>query len=104
MSKRPSALHSEEKAEEMALLALRFLAEDGARLGRFLSLTGIGPDDLRQNAGERHVLVAVLGHLLEDESLLLLFSGNNGLAPEDVVKAHRVLGGGFGPGPGDYPS
>ncbi|MBU2581330.1 MAG: DUF3572 domain-containing protein [Alphaproteobacteria bacterium] len=97
-------LHSQDEAEEIALKALRFLAEDEPRLGRFLSLTGIGPGDLRENAGERHVLSAVLGHLLDDESLLLLFVSNNGLLPEAVGKAHAILGGGRAPGPGDWPT
>lgn len=103
MPKRPNNVHCDEDAERIALLALRFLAEDGARLGRFLSLTGLGPDELRASAGERHVLAAVLGHILEDESLLLLFVGNHGLPPEDIGGAHRLLGGGTGLGPGEWP-
>lgn len=104
MSKRPVALQSVDEAERIALQALTFLAEDGVRLGRFLSLTGIGPEDLRASAGERHVLAAVLGHLLEDESLLLVFISGNGLAPETVAKAHRLISGGPVPGPGEWPT
>lgn len=103
MSKRSTAMQPEEEAERIALQALGFLADDAVRLGRFLSLTGIGPDELRASAGERHVLAAVLGHLLEDESLLLLFVGNYGLRPEDVGRAQQLLGGGPSPGPGDWP-
>jgi len=94
----------EEEAERIALLALKFLAEDGQRLGRFLSLTGIGPDELRASAGEREVLGAVLGHLLEDESLLLMFVSGVGLAPEDISKAHQLLTGGPVLGSGDWPT
>lgn len=103
MSKRPAALHSVDEAEKIALQALRFLAEDGPRLGRFLSLTGIDPAELRASAGERHVLAAVLGHLLEDESLLLLFVSETRISPEHVSDAHRLIDGGAALGPGDWP-
>ncbi|MBU1209735.1 MAG: DUF3572 domain-containing protein [Alphaproteobacteria bacterium] len=103
MAKRPVALHSVDEAEQIALQALHFLAEDGPRLGRFLSLTGIGPAELRASAGERRVLAAVLGHLLEDESLLLMFVGGSRIAPEHVGNAHRLLVGGEALGRGNWP-
>lgn len=103
ISKRPGALHCEDEAEKIALQALKFLAEDGARLGRFLSLTGIGPAELRASAGERHVLAAVLGHLLEDESLLLMFASGYRIAPEEIRKAHGVLSDSPVVGSGDWP-
>ena len=46
MLKRHAAPTAEEAAT-LALAGLTFLAEDTARLGRFLSLTGIGPEELR---------------------------------------------------------
>ena len=58
-----------ENAEAIGLAALVFLTEDEDRLGRFLSETGLSPDDLRASAGTREGLVAVLDHLLADESL-----------------------------------
>ncbi|KUO61246.1 MAG: hypothetical protein APF80_15545 [Alphaproteobacteria bacterium BRH_c36] len=103
MSKRPAALHSVDEAEQIALQALHFLAEDEPRLGRFLSLTGIGPAELRASAGEPHVLAAVLGHLLEDESLLLMFVSGSRIAPEHVGDAHRLLAGREALGSGDWP-
>ena len=78
-------------AEEIAVSALGFLAADIQRLGRFLALTGIGPGELRAEARTPRVLAAVLEHLLQDESLLLVFAAGNGIAPNLVAPAHAVL-------------
>ena len=48
---------------------MAFLAEDAQRLGSFLTLTGLGPEDLRAQAREPRLLAAVLDHLRRDESL-----------------------------------
>ena len=80
-----------ESAEAMALHALTFLASDGQRLGRFLTLTGIGPGDLRTWADAPHLQAAVLDHMLADESLLLVFATQAGMRPEDIGPAHALL-------------
>ena len=80
-------------AETIASRALLFLAEDAGRLGRFLSLTGIGPGELQSQADTPELLAAVLGHLLEDESMLLVFTAGAGIPPEDVHAARHLLGG-----------
>lgn len=78
-------------AEAIALAALGFLAADVARLGRFLALTGIGPDELRAAAGTASLQAAVLDHLLADESLLLVFSSEAGVEAQRIGFAHALL-------------
>jgi hypothetical protein len=78
-------------AESIALSALTFLAEDSVRLGRFLALTGMGPDDLRESAGSAGTLCAVLDYLLGDESLLLVFTASKGVPPQDLAPARALL-------------
>jgi hypothetical protein len=80
-----------EGAETTGLSALAFLADDPERLGRFLALTGMGPDDLRAAADSQDVLAAVLEHLLADESMLLMFAHNAGWAPERIAAAHHLI-------------
>ena len=80
-----------EDAATMALAGLAFLAEDGPRLGRFLALTGIGPDQLRAVADAPETLLAVFDHLLGDESLLLVFTATKAIAPESVAPARAAL-------------
>jgi hypothetical protein len=87
----PSPAAELDRAEEIALAALTFLAEDSARLGRFLALTGMGPDDLRSRAGAPQTLLAVLEHLLGDESLLLVFAASKGVPPEAIEPARALL-------------
>jgi hypothetical protein len=85
---------SREGAETLALQALAFLAGDVERGGRFLSLTGVDPGDLRTLAREPGFLLAVLDHLAANEALLLEFAQGEALAPERVMLARRWLGGG----------
>ena len=86
-----SALLSLGQAEQLGLAALTFLAEDGERLVRFLSLTGTTPARLRASAGQPQLLAAVLGHLLEDEPLLLVFTSMKGIDPATIAPAHALL-------------
>jgi hypothetical protein len=82
-----------EQAEEVAVAALVFLASDAGRLGRFLALTGLGPAELRAEARTPRMLAAVLEHLLQDESLLLVFSASSNIPPETIAPAHALLAG-----------
>ena len=75
----------------MAVAALGFIAGDGERLGRFLAITGIGPESIRAAAREPDFLLGVLDYLVSDESLLLAFARENGFEPEHVAHAREVL-------------
>ena len=86
-----------ERAEEIAIAALGFLAEDPQRLVRFLQMTGMEPAQLGAQAGEPHVQVAILDYLLADETLLLVFATEKQIDPQALAPAHALLsGGGFG--------
>ncbi len=82
-----------DSAEVVALGALGFLAEDGERLGRFLALSGIGPQDLMHHATDPAFLGGVLDHLLSDESLLLLFTEAKAIEADVPAMARRQLPG-----------
>jgi hypothetical protein len=77
--------------EALAIAALGFLASDGERLGRFLAVTGLGPESLRAAARDPGFLASVLGYIAEDETLLLAYAADAGVAPESVARAHRKL-------------
>jgi hypothetical protein len=82
-----------ERAETLAIAALSFLAEDPDRLGTFLALSGIGPESLREAAGEPHFLAGVLEHVVSSEKLLLDFAAHQGIDPFDVTRARQALAG-----------
>jgi Protein of unknown function (DUF3572) len=81
-----------EAAEAIALQGLAFLAEEPARLQRFVTVTGLEPDELRARADTPELLSAVLEHLAGDESLLLVFAAGRGIAPEAIAPAIALLG------------
>jgi len=83
----------QDAAAELAIAALTFIAEEPERLGRFLALSGIGPESLRAAARDPDFLLGVLDHIVGDENLLLAFAGHGGIDPADVVRARGVLAG-----------
>lgn len=80
-------------ARETAILALGFLAEDAARLERFLALTGLSPVDMPDLLGDDGVHLAILEHIAADEPLLLAFAAAQDLPPETIDAARRALAG-----------
>jgi hypothetical protein len=82
-----------EAAQELAIAALEFIAAEPERLGRFLAMTGIGPDSIREAAREPQFLAGVLEHLGADESLLLDFATSKAIDPGDCIRACEALAG-----------
>ena len=82
-----------EAATQTAIDALGWLASDDQRLERFLALSGLGPQNLRQAAAEPGFLAAVLDYLASHEALLVEFARDSACRPEDVARAHAVLRG-----------
>jgi hypothetical protein len=89
----------EDNAESLAIQALGFLASDEERLGRFLALTGLGPENLRAAAASPGFLASVLAHITQDEGLLIEFASDANIPPEEIARAAARLGG---PPAGDF--
>lgn len=87
----PSTERRREAAESLAVEALGYLAADETRLERFLSLSGLGPENLRAAASAPGFFAAVLDHVAGDETLLLAFAGNGGHDPAEVLRARDTL-------------
>jgi hypothetical protein len=81
-----------ETAENLAIQALTYIAQDGERLGAFLAATGIGPARIRVAAREPGFLAGVLDYLASDEKLLTEFAIEAGIEPAHVAKARAALG------------
>ena len=82
-----------EAAESVAIGALAFLASDSEQLGRFLAVTGIGPDAIRDAARDPGFLSGVLDYLAGDETLLVAFARQAGIDPAEIERARAALGG-----------
>ena len=88
--KKPAALDLE-AAEAIALQGLTFLAQEPARFLRFLKLTGLELQDARALTGTPELALAVLEHLAQDESLLLVFATSCAVAPASINLAISLL-------------
>ena len=84
---------SDERASEIGVAALGYLADQPEGLSRFLELSGISLPQLLQDAETPLIQSALLEHLLQEESLLLAFTSDRGLASEEVANAAAWLGG-----------
>ncbi len=80
-------------AESLAIQALTYLAAEPERLGRFLALTGLGPEQMRLAATQPGFLAGVLEYLGSHESLLLGFADHVGIDPAQVGRAQAILSG-----------
>jgi hypothetical protein len=81
----------------IALKALTFLAANDDRFQRFIGLTGLTLDEIRNGAAEPRFLAAVMNYLRADQSLLLTFAEQEALAPADVDRAGLRLSGEYAP-------
>lgn len=81
----------QEQAQSIAIEGLGFIAADPDLLPRFLALTGIEANHIREAAREPGFLAGVLQFILAHEPTLLAFSQASGLAPEKVAAAHKAL-------------
>jgi hypothetical protein len=77
--------------EALALGALSWVLSDDGRAGRFLSLTGLTPEDLRARLGERDMLAAILRFLEGHEPDLLAAADMLGVPPTVLPEARRRL-------------
>lgn len=73
--------------------ALGWVLTDDDRAGRLLALTGLTPDILRERLAERQVQAAVLEFLAQHEPDLLGAAEALGVEPQELIAAHRKLGG-----------
>jgi hypothetical protein len=85
-----------EVAEIVAIQALSFIAGDPERLGLFLAETGIGPETLRNAAGDPNFLLSVLEFVLRDDATVKAFAGVSELHPTNIAAARQVLGDALG--------
>ncbi|NLR37860.1 DUF3572 domain-containing protein [Novosphingobium sp. ERW19] len=75
----------------LALQALGWVLSDGDRAERFLSLTGLTPDELRAGLGDPAMLGAVLDFLANHEADLVNAAFALDISPETLIAARKEL-------------
>lgn len=78
-------------AAALALSALGWVLGEEARAARFLALTGLSPEELREGLGDPAMLGAVLDFLCAHEPDLLAAAGALKVAPGDLARARERL-------------
>lgn len=81
-----------EAAQSLAVQALSYLAAEPERLGRFLAVSGLGPESIRAAAADPAFLAGVIEYIASDEPLLLDFAAEAQLKPATVMGALAALG------------
>lgn len=82
---------SAELAQELAVSALSFLAQDEDRLNAFLTSTWLGIEDLREAAGSPQFFSALLDHVTGDDALILGLASEAHVPPESIVGAAQYF-------------
>lgn len=82
---------TKQEAELIGIAGLSYLAADPERLGRFLAVTGLGPENVRTAARDPGFLPALLDYLLANEADLVAFAQEMNLRPEKIGAARDVL-------------
>jgi hypothetical protein len=80
-----------EQAEAMALKAFAFLTADEERLERFLAISGLRPDTIREAAAAPGFFAGILDYVAADEPLLMALAKELSIKPERIMEAHRTL-------------
>ena len=86
-------------SHETAVAILGWLASEPDMLARFLALTGLQPNMLRQAVNDPGFLAGLVDFLMSHEPDLMAFCEATGTKPEDVEAAwHKFSGPGLGSG------
>lgn len=83
---------TKEEAEIIAVAGLSYLAAEPERIGRFLAITGLGPENIRSASRDSSFFPALLDYLLANETELVAFSDEMNLDPARVRAAREQLG------------
>lgn len=79
------------RAATLALAALGWVLQDSDRAERYLELTGLNPDSLREGLGDPHVLASTLDFLANHEPDLLRAAEALAVTPEELIAARKDL-------------
>lgn len=79
--------------EATAVAVLGWLANEPEMLSRFLALSGVQPQQLRQAFGDPAFLAGMLEFLMQHEPTLMAFCAATETKPEAVVEAHQRYAG-----------
>ncbi|MDE1174538.1 MAG: DUF3572 domain-containing protein [Parvibaculaceae bacterium] len=86
---------NKDQALVYALQALQYVAGDEELLDRFIALTGLGYEELRERAGEPETLAAVMDFVLFQDETIIAVASALSVRPEDMLGIRNALPGNF---------
>lgn len=81
-------------AETVALKVLAWIVDADEHRDVFLSVSGLGADDLMRRVGEPELLLAVMDFVLADDRRVVAFCDAAGLRYETLAAVRSALPGG----------
>ncbi len=87
-----SNLENKPETEALCIDMLSWITKDEDLMLRFLALSGLEADTMRDAAGEPGFLAGVVNFLMGHEPTLMAYCEARGIAPEQVVAAWHDLG------------
>lgn len=84
----------QENAHIIGVKALGWIAAQDSVFEAFLDTTGAKVEDLRRQADDPGFLAQVLDFVMLQDEWVIDFAADSAMAPEQVVAARAVLGGG----------
>lgn len=78
-------------ASTLALAVIAWIMEDNERAERYMSLTGLEPDSLREGLNDNNVLASALEFLSNYEPDLIKAAEALAVTPEQILFAHQEL-------------
>jgi hypothetical protein len=91
-AKRSTVSHDGNDAPTIALRALGWILGDAPRASRFLAITGLEPDNLRERISDPALHTAVVAFLAGHEADLVECARDLEIPPEAIQRAARELG------------
>jgi hypothetical protein len=80
-----------EDAENLAVRSFSYIVADEGRMSRFLDVTGLRAETIREAAASPGFYAAVMDYVAADESLLLDLAQSLEVGPETLMDARRRL-------------
>jgi hypothetical protein len=82
------------ESSDIILKLLVFLSQDEERMTRFLALSGIDPQDLRERHGDPVFQGFLLDYLFQDDQTTSAFCDDVQISPEALMRVRRKMPGG----------
>ena len=82
---------SADEAETLAVAAFSAITGDGERMSRFMAVSGLQPETIRQAAGSPRFFAGILDYVVSDEPLLIALATEMSVKPERIMGAHLAL-------------